>query len=159
MPSSRILCPCSALLCVLIVFNSHLYPFRLSVLAVCRHHLPPACVSLICWLRCVRLWLDQLSTVSSCTLYLYILRYTIHIPTYQISICCIYGYTHIYIYTVHTDILYIYFVHTVSIHTHLIYTVHIYLIQIYLIYIIRQYIIYTLYTLYIYRYYIHIHHI
>lgn len=144
MPSSRLLCLSSRLLCVLIVSSSRLCPSWLPVLTVCRPHLPPVCVSLIC----------LLSTVSSCTLYLYILRYTIHILTYQISIYCTYRYTYTYTYTVHRDTLYIYLIHT-----HLIYTVHIYLIQIYLIHIIRQYIIYTLYTLYIYRYYIHIHHI
>ena len=118
-----------------------------SVLAVCPDCVPSSSAACLCISRLLAvsgLIICQLSTVSSCTLYLYILRYTIHIPTYQISI-----YTYTYTYTVHTDILYILTLYILYIYT---YTVHI-------IYIIRQYIIYTLYTLYIYRYYIHIHHI
>lgn len=79
-----------------------------SVLAVCPDCVPSSSAACLCISRLLAvsgLIICQLSTVSSCTLYLYILRYTIHIPTYQISIYCTYRYT--YTYTVHRDILYI----------------------------------------------------
>lgn len=128
MPSSRLLCLSSALLCVLIVSSSHMCPSWLPALSVsvsdlisCQLPAPALCI-------CI--YLDTLYTYLL-TRYLYTVHTDIHIliPIQYIEIY--------YTYTLYILTLYILYIYT--------YTVHI-------IYIIRQYIIYTVHIQILYTY-------
>lgn len=133
MPSSRLLCLSSALLCVLIVSSSHMCPSWLPALSVsvsdlisCQLPAPALCI-------CI--YLDTLYTYLL-TRYLYTVHTDIHIliPIQYIEIYYTYTLYILYLYILTLYILYIYT-----------YTVHI-------IYIIRQYIIYTVHIQILYTY-------
>lgn len=114
MPSSRLLCPSSALLCVLIVSSSHMCP-PLAV-CLCISRLLAVSGLMICLLSasalCICIYLDTLYTYLL-TRYLYTVHTDIHIPIHipiqYIEIYCTYSpYTYC-TYIPYTDILNIYY--------------------------------------------------